>query len=60
MIGIQFSRKNSLDDKKKKGELLGKNSYGFIYRLVIRESEDNVHRLLADITVVYLGFQSIP
>lgn len=60
MIGIQFSRKNSLDDKKKKGELLGKNSYGFIYRLVIRESEDNVHRLLADITVVYLGLQSIP
>lgn len=46
--------------KKKKGELLGKNSYGFIYRLVIRESEDNVHRLLADITVVYLGLQSIP
>lgn len=60
MIGIQFSRKNSLDDKKKKGELLGKNCYGFIYRLVIRESEDNVHRLLADITVVYLGLQSIP
>lgn len=46
--------------KKRGGELLGKNSYGFIYRLVIRESEDNVHRLLADITVVYLGLQSVP
>lgn len=42
----------------KKEELVGKNSYGFIYRLVTRESEDNVHRLFADVTVVYLGLQS--
>lgn len=30
----------------------------FIFRLVTRESEDNVHRLFADIIVVYLGPQS--
>lgn len=43
----------------KKEDLVGKNSYGFIYRLVTRESEDNVHRLFADITVAYPGLQSI-
>ena len=31
----------------------------FIYRLVTRESEDNVHRLFADIIAVYCGPQSI-
>lgn len=48
--------KKSLD---KKEELVEKNSYGFIYGLVTRESEDNVHRLFADIIFVYLGPQSI-
>lgn len=43
----------------KKEELVGKNSYGFIYRLVTTESEDTVYRLFADIIVVYLGLQSI-
>lgn len=56
MIGIQFSRKNSLDDKK--GRTGRIEFYGFIYRLVNRESEDNVHRLFADTTVVYLRLQS--
>lgn len=56
MTGIQVSKKKCLDDKKE--ELVGKNSYGFIYGLT-RESEDNVHRLFADIIFVYLGPQSI-
>lgn len=58
MTDTQFPRKNSLEDKKRE-ELVGKNSYGFIYRLVIRESEHNVHRLFADIIVVYPGLKSI-
>lgn len=49
-------REKSLDDKKE--ELVGKNSYGFIYGLT-RESEDNIHRLFADMIFVYLGPQSI-
>lgn len=56
MTGIQVSRKKSLGEKKE--ELVGKNSYGFIYGLT-RESEDNVHRLFADIVFVYIGPQSI-
>lgn len=56
MTGIQVSREKSLDEKKE--ELVGKNSYGFIYGLT-REAEDNVHRLFADTVFVYLVPQSI-
>ena len=31
----------------------------FIYRSVTRESEDNIHRLFADIIVVHRGPQTI-
>lgn len=56
MTGIQVSREKSLDGKKE--EMVGKNSYGFIYGLT-REAEDNVHRLLTDTIFVYLVPQSI-
>lgn len=45
--------------KKKSEELVGNNSYGFIYRIITKESENNAHRWFADIIVGYFGLQSI-
>ena len=56
MIDIQFPRKNSLDDKKGR---ISRKKLLWLYRLVIRESEDNAHRLFANIIVVYLGLKFI-
>lgn len=38
-----------------KEKLVGKDSYGFIYRTKTRDSEDHVHRLFVDIIAMFLG-----
>lgn len=38
-----------------KETLVGKDSYGFIYRTKTRDSEDQVHRLFVDIIAMFLG-----